>query len=70
VCQVGGATLIHDDSMTIIFNIPITFNAGEVFYFGSLSYIADQEGVLHCIVHPSKKRHSLMAPSVGAGLLT
>lgn len=59
--------MIHDDSMTIIFN-PITFNAGEVFYFGSLSYIADQEGILHHIAHPFEKRHSPMVPSVGASL--
>jgi hypothetical protein len=45
--QVVGATLIHDVSMAIIFNTPVTFNVGEVSRFGSLSCIADQEGVLH-----------------------
>jgi hypothetical protein len=45
--QVVGVTLIHDVSMAIIFNTPITFNVGEVFRFGSLSCIVDQEGVLH-----------------------
>jgi hypothetical protein len=67
-CQVGGVTLIHNDSMAIIFNIPITSNVGEIFYFGSLSYIADQEGVLHHITDPSDKRTSLMAPNVEVGL--
>jgi hypothetical protein len=52
--------------MAIIFNITVTFNAGEIFRFGSLSCIVDQEGILHRIVDPSKKR-SLMAPNVGAG---
>jgi hypothetical protein len=32
--------------MAIIFNTLVTFNAGEVFRFGSLSYNADQEGIL------------------------
>jgi hypothetical protein len=36
-----GATFIHDDSMGIIFNTPVTFIVGEVFHFGSLSCIAD-----------------------------
>jgi hypothetical protein len=65
--QVGGATLIHDDSMAIIFNTPITFNAGEVFHFGSLSYIVDQEGILHRIADPSEKRSSPVALIAGVG---
>jgi hypothetical protein len=47
--------LKHDNSMAIIFNTPITFNAGEIFRFGSISCIEDQEGILHCIVDPSGK---------------
>jgi hypothetical protein len=47
--------------MAIIFNTPIAFNVGEVFCFGSLSCIADQEGILHRIVDPSEKRSSPMA---------
>jgi hypothetical protein len=66
-CQVGDATLINDDSMAIIFNTPITFNVGEVFRFGSVSYIADQEGVLHRIADPSEKRSSLMVPIAEEG---
>jgi hypothetical protein len=67
-CQVGDATLIHDDSMAIIFNTPITFNVREVFRFGSISYIADQEGV-DCggrLATP-KKRSSLMVPIAEEG---
>jgi hypothetical protein len=51
-CQVGGAMLINDDSMAIVFNMLII---GEVFRFGSLTYIANREGVLHHIVDPSEK---------------
>jgi hypothetical protein len=59
--------LIQNDSMAIIFNIPVTINAGVIFCFVSLSGIADQEGVLHRIADPSEKRSSLMAPNAGAG---
>jgi hypothetical protein len=65
---VGGATLKHDDSMAIIFNTMITFNAGEIFYFGSISYIVDQEDILHCIADPSGKKSSLVVPKTPAGL--
>jgi hypothetical protein len=59
--------LIHDDSMAIIFDTPVTFNAREVFCFGSLSYITNQEGVLHRIMDPSERRSSLMEPIAEAG---
>jgi hypothetical protein len=65
--QVGGAMLIHDDSMDIVFNTPTIFNAGEVFRFGSLSHITDRKGVLHRIADPSEKRYSLMASIAEAG---
>jgi hypothetical protein len=52
--------------MAIIFNTLIIFNVGEVFYFGSLSYITGREGVLHCIADPSETRSSPMAPTVEA----
>jgi hypothetical protein len=51
--------------MANIFNTSVIFNAREVFHFGFLSCIADQEGVLHCIVDPSKKIFSLVAPIAG-----
>jgi hypothetical protein len=53
--------------MATIFNTPFTFNAVEMFHYGSHSCIADQ-GVLHHTVDPSEKRSSLMAPIAGAGL--
>jgi hypothetical protein len=60
-----GATLIHDDSTAIIFNTLVSFNAGEMFCFGSLYCIAEQEGVLHRITDPSEKRSSSVAPICG-----
>jgi hypothetical protein len=54
--------------MAIIFNTMITFNAGGIFYFGSISYIMDQEDILHRIADPSRKKSSLVAPKTPAGL--
>jgi hypothetical protein len=54
--------LIHHNSMAIIFDTLITFNAREVIRFGSLSCITDQEGVLHRIAVPSESRSSPMEP--------
>jgi hypothetical protein len=65
--QVGGAMLIPDDSMAIVFNTLIIFNIEELFRFGSLSCIADREGVLHRIADPSEKRSYLRAPITKAG---
>ncbi|AQK47479.1 Signal recognition particle 9 kDa protein [Zea mays] len=53
--------------MAIIFCIPVTFNAREIFCFGSLSCIVDQKCILHRIANPSGKRSSPMAPNAGAG---
>jgi hypothetical protein len=60
--------LIYDDSLAIFFNIPVTFNAGEIIFMGSLSCIVDQEGVLHCFANPSRKISSPTMPNVVAGL--
>lgn len=59
--------MIPDDSMDIVFNSPIIFNAGEVFYFGSPSCIVNREGILYCITDPFEKRPSPRAPIVKAG---
>jgi hypothetical protein len=66
--QVGAMMLIYDDSMAIVFNIPVTFNVAEIFFFGSLSCIVDQEGTLHHIADSFRKRSFLMVPNAGAGL--
>jgi hypothetical protein len=55
--------------MAITFNTMITFNAGEIFHFGSISCVVDQEGILHRIGDPSRKKSSPVAQKVVAGLL-
>jgi hypothetical protein len=52
--------------MAIIFNTSITFNAEEIFHFGSIYCIADQEGNLHRIADPSRKKSSPVAPKAAA----
>jgi hypothetical protein len=59
--------LINDDSMAITFNTMITFNAREVFHFGSIPCIADRGGILHRIVDPPWKKPSLVVPKAAAG---
>jgi hypothetical protein len=63
-----GATLIDDDSITIIFSTMITFNAGEIFHFGSIPCIAYQRGILHRITDPSRKKYFPVVPKADAGL--
>jgi hypothetical protein len=60
--------LIHDDSMAIVFNTLITFNAGEMFHFGSLSCIVDRKGVLHRIAGPFEEGSSPTTPAAKTGL--
>jgi hypothetical protein len=60
--------LIYDDSMAIIFNIPVTFSAGEISRFESNSCIADQKGILHCIMDPSRKKSSPVVAEAAVGL--
>jgi hypothetical protein len=54
--------------MAITFNILVTLSAREIFCFRSISCIADQEGILHHIVDPSRMKSSPMAPKMDAGL--
>jgi hypothetical protein len=54
--------------MAIIFNTLFNFNAGEIFHFGSISCIADQEGILHRIADASGKKSSLVVPKAAAEL--
>lgn len=41
--------------MTITFSTATIFNAGEVFHFGTLSYITDRRGVLHRIADAGRE---------------
>jgi hypothetical protein len=55
-CQVGGVSTIQASSMDVTFHSKITLRPGSVFCFGTISSVADEEGTLHRIVDPPKKR--------------
>jgi hypothetical protein len=54
--QVGGVSPIQASSMAITFYSKITLRPGSVFCFGTISSIADEEGILHCIADPPEKK--------------
>jgi hypothetical protein len=56
--QVGGVSLIQASSMAITFQHKIALRPGSVFYFGTISFVADEEGILHRIADPSEKKPS------------
>jgi hypothetical protein len=47
---------IQASSMAIVFYSKITFRPGSVFCFGTISSIVDEEGTLHRIADPPKKK--------------
>jgi hypothetical protein len=47
---------IQDSSITVTFHSKITLRPGSVFCFGTISSIADEEGSLHRIADPPKKK--------------
>jgi hypothetical protein len=52
--------------MAIIFQHKITLRPGSMFYFGTISSVADEEGILHCIVdQPEKKPSSKISKRTG-----
>jgi hypothetical protein len=59
--QVGGVLTIQASSMAVIFNNKITMRPGSVFYFGTISSVAD-EGVIHRIADPPEKKSPPMNP--------
>jgi hypothetical protein len=54
--QVGGVSTIQASSMVVTFYSKITLRPGSVFCFGTISSIADEEGTLHRIADPPKKK--------------
>jgi hypothetical protein len=54
--QVGGVSTIQASSMAVTFHNKITLRPGSVFCFGTISSIADEEGTLHRIADPPKKK--------------
>jgi hypothetical protein len=55
-CQVGGVSTIQASSMAVTFHSKITLRPGSVFCFGTISSVADEEGTLHRIADPPKKK--------------
>jgi hypothetical protein len=54
--QVGGVSTIQASSMAVTFYSKITMRPGSVFRFGTISSVADEEGILHRIADlPEKK---------------
>jgi hypothetical protein len=54
--QVGGVSTIQASSMAVTFHSKITLRPGSVFYFGTISSVADEEGTLHRIADPPEKK--------------
>jgi hypothetical protein len=57
--QVGGVSLIQVSSMAITPQHKIALRPGSVFCFGTISFVADEEGTLHHIADPPEKKPSL-----------
>jgi hypothetical protein len=54
--QVGGVSTIQASSMAVTFHSKITLRPGSVFCFETISSIADEEGTLHRLADPPKKK--------------
>jgi hypothetical protein len=54
--QVGGVSTIQASSMAVTFYSQITLRPGSVFCFGTISSVADEEGILHRIADPPEKK--------------
>jgi hypothetical protein len=57
--QVGGMLLIQVSSMAITLQHKIALRPGSVFCFRTISFVADEEGVLHHLADPPEKKPSL-----------
>jgi hypothetical protein len=64
--QLGTVSSINADSMAVVFKSKIIFSPGAIFYFGTISCVADVEGTLHLIATPPKKRSSSRSPKEAA----
>jgi hypothetical protein len=56
--QVGGVLTIQASSMAISFYSEVTLRPGSMFCFGTISFVADEEGILHRIADPPRKESS------------
>jgi hypothetical protein len=55
-CKVGGVSLIQASSMAITFQHKIALRPVSMFCFGTISSVADEEGILHRIADPPEKK--------------
>jgi hypothetical protein len=53
---VGDVSTIQASSMAVTFHSKITVRPGSVFCFGTISSVADEEGILHRIADPPEKK--------------
>jgi hypothetical protein len=56
--QVGGVSSIQASSMVVTFQHKIILRPGSMFCFGTISSIADEEGTLHRLADPPKRKPS------------
>jgi hypothetical protein len=49
-------SLIQASSMAITFQHKIVLRPGSMFCFGTISFVADEEGTLHRITDPSERK--------------
>jgi hypothetical protein len=56
--QVGGVTLTQASSMAVTFQCKIALCPGSVFYFETISSVADEKGILHHIADAAEKKPS------------
>jgi hypothetical protein len=64
--QVGGVSAIQASSMAVTFHSKITLRPGSVFCFGTISFVADEEGTLHRIAdQPEKKSPPTNSENLG-----
>jgi hypothetical protein len=54
--QVGGVSTIQASSMAVTFCSKIILRPGSIFCFGTISFVADEEGTLHRIADPPEKK--------------
>jgi hypothetical protein len=67
--QVGGVSTIQASSMAVTFHSKITVRPGSIFCFGTISSVADEEGILHRLADlPERKSPPTNSENAGKTL--
>jgi ADP-heptose:LPS heptosyltransferase len=67
--QVGGVSTIQASSMVVTFHSKIAMRPGSVFCFGTISSVADEEGILHRLADlPERKSPPTNSENAGKTL--